>query len=64
MSAIFYQMFIFSPNDSSLKAMQNVFFLFHPKSSFRSRDIQFFVIFLFPHFLDSKGEMEVEFMMS
>ena len=43
--------------------MQNVF-LFHPKSSFRSGDIQFFVIFLFPHFLDSKGEMEVEFMMS
>ena len=36
-------------------------FLFHLKSSFRSWDIQFFVIFYpsFPHFPDSKGQMEV-----
>ena len=41
--------------------MKNVF-LFHLKSSFRSRDIQIFVIFFpsFPHFPDSKGQMEVE----
>ena len=44
-SAIFYQIFIFSP-----------------KSSFRSRDIQIFVSFSssFPHFPDSKGQMYVE----
>ena len=59
MSAIFYQIFIFSPNDSPLKTMNNVF-LFHLKSSFRFRDIQIFVIFPFPHSPDSKGQMEVE----
>ena len=37
-STIFYQIFIFSPNDSSSKTMKNVF-LFHLKSSFHSRDI-------------------------
>ena len=44
-----------------LKTMKNVF-LFHLKSSFRSQDIQIFVIFFpsFPDFLDSKGQMEVE----
>ena len=41
MPAIFYQIFIFSPNDSPSKTMKNVF-LFHLKSSFRSRDIQIF----------------------
>ena len=46
-SAIFYQIFIFSPNDSPLKTTKNVF-LFHLKSSFHSRDIQFFVIFSLP----------------
>ena len=43
-SAIFYQIFGFSRNDSPLKTMKNVF-LFHLKSSFRSRDIKIFVIF-------------------
>ena len=48
-SAIFYQIFISSPNDSPLE------------SSFRSQDIQFFFIFSHPfHTLDSKGQMEVE----
>ena len=42
-SAIFYQIFIFSPNDSPFKA--DKCFLFYLKSSFRSRDIQIFVIF-------------------
>ena len=42
-SAIFYQCFI-SPNDGPSKTVKNVF-LFHLKSSFRSRDIQVFVIF-------------------
>ena len=37
-SAIFYQFFIFSPNNSSLKNYEKCF-LFHLESSFRSRDI-------------------------
>ena len=45
-SGIFYQFFIFSPNDSSSKTMQS--FLFHLKISFCSQDIQFFVIFPIP----------------
>ena len=44
-SAIFYQIFIFSRNDNPSKT-ENCF-LFHLKSSFLSRDIQIFVIFLF-----------------
>ena len=47
-SAIFYQIFIFSPNDSPSKTVKNVFYLFHLKSSFRSRDIELFVIFSLP----------------
>ena len=43
LSSIFYQIFIFSPNDSPLKTEKC--FLFHLKSSFRSRDIQVFVVF-------------------
>ena len=40
-------------------------FLFHLKSSFRCQDIQIFVIFSFPCFPDSNGQMEVElFLMS
>ena len=51
--------YFFSSNDSPLKLWK--MFLFHLKSSFHSRDIQFFVIFSLPfHFLDSKGQMEVE----
>ena len=46
LSAIFYQIFIFSSNGSPLKTMKNV--LFHVKNSFRSRDIQIFVIFSLP----------------
>ena len=59
-SAIFYKMFIFSPNDSLSKTEKC--FSFHLKNSFRSRDIQFLVIFFpsFPHFPDSKGKMETE----
>ena len=56
-SVIFYQIFIFSPNVRPSKTMKNVF-LFHRKSSFRFRDIQFFVIFslLFHTFQIQKGE--------
>ena len=43
----FLSNFYFSQNDSPLKTMKNVF-LFHLKSSFRSRDIQIFVIFSLP----------------
>ena len=45
-SAIFYQIFIFSPNDTPSKTVKNV--LFHLKSSFCSQDIQIFVIFPLP----------------
>ena len=39
--------------------------LFYIKISFRSRDFQIFVIFAFPHFPVSKGQLKVEeFMMS
>ena len=39
-------------------------FLFHQKSSFRSREMQIFVIFGLPfQFPDSKGQMEVEYIM-
>ena len=41
--------FYFSPNDSPSKTMENVF-LFHRKSSFRSRVIQFFVYLSSPLF--------------
>ena len=45
-STIFYQVYIFSPNDSPSKC-----FLFYQKSSFSFRDIQNFAIFPIPfHF--------------
>ena len=46
-SAVFYQIFIFSPNDSLSKTIKNVF-LFNLKSSFRSQDVQIFVFFSLP----------------
>ena len=56
----FYQIFIFSPNDSPSKTMKNVF-LFHRKRSFRSPGIKIFVFFpSFPHFAGTKGQMKVE----
>ena len=45
--AIFYQFFIFSPNDSPSESVKNVF-LFHLKISFRSQDIQVFEVFSLP----------------
>ena len=45
-SATFYQIFIFSPNNNSSEIMKKLF-LSHLKSSFRCRDIKFFVIFPF-----------------
>ena len=44
--AIFYQIFIFSPNDSPLKTEKG--FLFYQRSSFCYQDIQIFVIFYLP----------------
>ena len=44
--AIFYQIFIFSPNDRPLKTEKC--FLFHQKNSFHSRDNQIFVFFSLP----------------
>ena len=46
-SAIFYQIFIFSTNDSLSKTVKNVL-KFHLKSSFRSRDIKIFCNFPLP----------------
>ena len=42
-SAIFYQIFIFSSNDSPSKTIKNVFYFI--EKTLRSQDIQFFVIF-------------------
>ena len=57
-SATFYQIFVFPPNDSPSKTEKC---LFHQKSSFGSRDIYFCIFFpSFPHFPDTKGQMEVE----
>ena len=41
----FYQIFILSSDDCPSKTIKNVFILFHLKSSFRSQDIQIFIIF-------------------
>ena len=58
-STKFYQIFIFTLNDSPSKTIKNVF-LFHQKSSFHSQDIKFLYFFpSFLHFPDSKGQMEV-----
>ena len=62
MSAIFYQMFTFSQNDSLLKTMKNVF---SSKKLFSFSRYSIFFPPSFPHLLDSKWQMEVEqFMMS
>ena len=45
----FLSNFYFSPNDSPSKTTKNIF-LFHLKSSFRSRDIQIFVFLSSPLF--------------
>ena len=46
-SGIFYQFFIFSPNDCHLKTEEKCS-LFHLKSSFCSQDIQTSVLFSLP----------------
>ena len=45
-SAIFYEIFIFSPNDIPSKTVEK-YFLFHLKSTLHSQDIHMFVIFRF-----------------
>ena len=60
LASIFYQMFIFSSNDSTSKTMKNVFISSKKLFSF-SRCSNFCDFFpSFPHFPDSKGQMEVE----
>ena len=56
-SAIFFEIFIFSSNDNPSKNYEKCF-LFHLKSPFRSGDIQIFVIFslLFQTFQIQKGK--------
>ena len=58
--AIFYQISIFSPNDSPLKTMKNVFISSKKHFSFLrySKFCDFFPSF--PHFPNSKGQLEVE----
>ena len=65
MSAIFYQTFIFSLNDSPSKTVKNVFYLIW-KVLFVLEIFTFLYFFpSFPHIPDSKWQMEVEwFMMS
>ena len=59
-SAIFYQIIIFSPNDNSSKTMK-MFFISSKKLFSFSRYSNFCSFFpSFPHFPDSKGQMEVE----
>ena len=64
-SAIFYQIFIFSLKDSHSKTITNVFY-FIKKAPFVLEIFKFLNFFpSFPHFPDSKGQMEVEsYMMS
>ena len=57
---IFYQIFIFSPNDSPSKTMKNVFFISSKKLFSFSRYSNFCNSPLSTHFSDSKGQMEVE----
>ena len=58
--AIFYQIFIFSPNDITSKIMKNVFY-FIKKALFVLEILKFLYFFpSFPQFSDSKGQMEVE----
>ena len=55
----FFQILIFSPNDSPFKNCEKCF-LFHLKSSFRSRDIQVFVYSSSPLFSLSAIALEVD----
>ena len=59
-SAIFYQIFIFSPNDSLSKTVKKK--IISPKKLFSFSRYSDFCIFSssFPQFPDSKGQMEVE----
>ena len=59
-STIFYQIFIFLPNDSPSKAMKCVFY-FIQKAFFVLELLNFCNFFpSFLHFPDTKGHMEVE----
>ena len=61
-SAISYQIFIFSPNDRLSKTMKNVFY-FIKKALFVLEIFKSLCFFLsFPLFLDSKGQVEVEYL--
>ena len=57
LSTDFYEISVFSPNDSPSKTEKC--FLFHLKSSFYSQDF-FNFSSSFPHFPDSKGQLKVE----
>ena len=59
-SAIFYQIFIFSPKISPSETMKSVFY-FIQKGPFILEIFKFLNFFhSFPHFPDRKGQMEVE----
>ena len=64
-SANFYQIFIFPPNDSPSKTIKNSFY-FIEQAFFVLEIFIFFGDFyaFLPHFSDSKGQMEVEQFMS
>ena len=59
-STIFYQIFIFSPNDNHSKTMK-MFFISSKKLFSFSRYSHFCIFFpSFPHFRKSKGQMELK----
>ena len=59
LSAIFYRIFVFPPNDSPSKNMKSVFYFI--KKAFFVLESNFCNFFrYFPHFPDTKGQMEVE----
>ena len=59
-SAIFYQILIFSPSDSPWKTMNNVFISSKKLFSFSRHSNFCNFCSSFPHLPDSKGQMEVE----
>ena len=58
--AIYYQIFVFSPNENLSKTTKNVFY-FIKKALFVLEIFNFLYFFpFFPHFPDSKRQMKLE----
>ena len=62
--AIYYQIFVFSPNENLSKTTKNVFY-FIKKALFVLEIFNFLYFFpFFPHFPDSKRQMKLEWFMT